>query len=88
MSTEEQDRGDLHLEVDDVGTSSSSEDEQPACDHPWPHLKQYFRVKCVEGNHAVFTCVQCQPKKVEVKGHATSLSNLKSHIKRKHSLKN
>ena len=73
------------VEVDDSddGASASEDEDQPG--HPWPHLNKYFVFKRADkANNAVFTCVMCQPKVVEIKGHISSLSNLKRHVKRVH----
>ena len=59
--------------------------EDGQADHPWPHLKKYFLLKHLDASsNATFTCARCQPKKIEIKSHASSLSNLKLHMKRKH----
>jgi hypothetical protein len=35
-------------------------------------------------NLMFFRCVLCQPKETTIKGHTSSLYNLKSHVKRNH----
>ena len=74
------------IEVDDSdgADDSTSHDKGQLC-HPWPHLSKYFVFKRAdEANNAVFACVMCQPKTVQIKGHMSSLSNLKKHVKRVH----
>ena len=55
--------------------------------NPWPHLNDYFLLKSGVGDKLIFQCQVCLPKTVLVKGHMTSLNNLKQHIKRTHPVK-
>ena len=73
------------VELDDSDSGASAfQDEDQLC-LPWPHLSKYFVLKCAdEANNAVFSCVMCQPKMVEIKGHMSGLSKLKKHIKTVH----
>ncbi|PAA77247.1 hypothetical protein BOX15_Mlig016680g1 [Macrostomum lignano] len=55
--------------------------------HPWPHLIKYFKLSHWDSETApVFSCELCLPKKATIKGHVSSLNNLKSHISRRHSV--
>src|ERR1051325_3513981 len=70
-------------------TSNQVYQDQPdqKSQNPWPHLEDYFVLKSRDQRNdeiLYFGCVICQPKETTIKGHASSLANLKSHIKRNH----
>lgn len=74
----------------------SNENQQRAnsgVENPWPHLQKYFVFVENDGtanlkdNHLSFRCQLCCPKQVVIKAHASSLTNLKSHVKRIHPYK-
>ena len=59
----------------------------PESQNPWPHLEDYYGFESVDKRNAnllFFRCVLCQPKETTIKGHVSSLYNLKSHVKRNH----
>ena len=59
----------------------------PESQNPWPHLEAYYGFESVDKRNAnllIFRCVLCQPKETTIKGHVSSLYNLKSHVKRNH----
>ncbi|XP_018010078.1 uncharacterized protein LOC108667549 isoform X1 [Hyalella azteca] len=71
--------------------AEAAEAERQVChdkpQNPWPHLEDFFVFKSVDERNAnlmFFQCVLCQPKETTIKGHASSLYNLKSHVKRNH----
>ncbi|KAL7640880.1 UNVERIFIED_CONTAM: hypothetical protein RMT77_008017 [Armadillidium vulgare] len=95
MSNENEDRLTLPQKVDDSNrltsphkvddaNSIANVKENQLCRHPWPHLEKFFAFKYCRENNAVFSCMLCLPKEIIIKGHRSSLSNLKAHIRRKH----
>jgi hypothetical protein len=67
-------------------TASGSGSARPATlQHPWPHLPEFYVLKSRDGNLLHFSCVLCAPREVVIKGHKSSLTNLKSHVSRHHS---
>ena len=71
----------------EVEIASATEPRQEQAQNPWPHLDEFFLLKSGEGDKLVFQCLVCLPKTVLIKGHMTSLNNLKQHIKRTHPVK-
>ncbi|XP_042235836.1 uncharacterized protein LOC121875363 isoform X1 [Homarus americanus] len=70
-----------------VSETAQAEGQAQESQSPWPHLDDYFVLKSRDKRNAnilYFQCVICQPKETTIKGQATSLYNLKSHVKRKH----
>ena len=70
-----------------LGATATVIDADINAQHPWPHLKKYFTLKAVnkDKTQLQFACILCKPKETVIKAHASSLFNLKSHIKKKHS---
>ncbi|XP_042229523.1 uncharacterized protein LOC121871369 [Homarus americanus] len=67
--------------------AAQAEGQAQESQSPWPHLNDYFVLKSRDKRNAnilYFQCFMCQPKETTIKGQATSLYNLKSHVKRKH----
>jgi hypothetical protein len=51
---------------------------------PWPYLKNFFGFRGREGENVRYECCLCSPKHVVIRAHASSLANLRSHVKRMH----
>jgi hypothetical protein len=70
----------------DSKTASGIGSTRPATlQHPWPHLSEFYILKSRDGNLLHFSSVLCAPREVIIKGHQSSLTNLKSHVSRHHS---
>ena len=83
MASQEFDSRDI-LEIESAcATGPQLEQAQ----NPWPYLNDYFLLKSGVGDKLIFQCKVCLPKTVLIKGHMTSLNNLKQHIKRTHPVK-
>lgn len=73
-------------------TGEKQENANPIVENPWPYLQKYFVFgenskaadQATKDNQLSFRCQLCCPKQVVVKTHASSCSNLKSHVKRIH----
>lgn len=52
--------------------------------NPWPHIEDFYVLESRNGQLLNFHCVLCKPKVVIIKGHTSSLNNLKSHVNRNH----
>ena len=69
------------------GSQAAASQDQEPFQNPWPHLERYFKLSRQDKDNEkvlYFECQKCRPTKKIVRGHVTSLNNLKSHIKRTH----
>ncbi len=70
-----------------AGAGPAAEAEaQPGSANPWPHLDSYMEYKSADfvKRTVLFKCRLCMPKNVTISAHVSSLTNLKSHVKRQH----
>ncbi len=71
-------------EGSEVSGSGSTQRTASKIINPWPYLANFFKPHSREEDNMQFHCVLCLPKKTLLKCHATSLGNLKTHVKRCH----
>ncbi len=76
----------LGRDVTGEGTLGESAvlDTSLADENPWPYLSSFFKMVTKKDKNLTFECILCQPKKVLIKAHASTLTNLRSHTQRFH----
>jgi hypothetical protein len=57
---------------------------KPPALNPWPHIEDFYILESRNGQALTYHCVLCEPKEVIIKGHTSTLNNLKSHLSRNH----
>ncbi|CAI9731201.1 Hypothetical predicted protein [Octopus vulgaris] len=75
------------VDIVKVETASATGPRQEQAQNPWLHLDDYFLIKPREGDKLILNYKLCLPRAVPLKGHMTSLNNLKQRIKRTHPAK-
>ena len=77
-----QDQGN-DVSIDDIRPSTSTTGTD---NNPWPYLKEFFIYIGLKGNmkNLEYQCLLCKPSCKKLSCSATSMNNLKIHVKRSH----